>query len=121
MVGQLHHSHMGYKPKNLGVSRQDWKYVNADPDPDFNADHNNKVIEETIQDNELRRKRAKKRFDDGIRDRSEAISVYLKSLQRGGKTSDFNKYFGRREIARLRGEEIMGALKAHYAPQKQKS
>ena len=98
------------KTKKDTIQRKDWKFVNADPDPDFDADHNKRVIAKTIKKNEAYRRKKKRAYKEKVDERAEAISTYIQSLKQGGRESDINKYFGRREMARLRGEEIMNKL-----------
>ena len=88
----------------------DEKYMMVDPDPDFDPEHNKRVIEETIKENDARRRKNLKEHEEEIRERSAALAMYMKSLSQSGATSDMQKYFGRRELARLRGEEILTRL-----------
>ena len=92
------------------IAREDWKYVPVDPDPNFNADRNREIIERTMKKAEKMHKKKLKESEAGIKDRASAVATYLKSLQKGGKESNINKYFGRRELARLRGEHVLKEL-----------
>ena len=83
----------------------DEKFVPVDPDPDFNPDHNKLVVESTIKAYEKKRASIKKKSDSGIKERTEAVTRYIKNLDKNGE-SDIKKYFGRKELARLRGESI---------------
>mgnify|MGYP001601905753 FL=1 len=93
------------------IDPQDWRFVPADPDPDFDADHNRQVIDRTIKKSEAYRRKKMRQFNEGVGQRSEAIATYLQSVKAGGKTSDVDKFFGRRELARLRGQEVLGIIK----------
>lgn len=95
----------------MKIDEIDWAKTPVDPDPDFDADHNKRVVDDVIKhtDKMIREKKATHKKD--LQDRSWALSKYLKSLDNGGKESDMAKYFGRRELARLQGERIMEKLK----------
>ena len=54
----------------------------------------------------------KKEYEAKTRERAAAVAAYLKNLSQGGGVSNINTYFGKREMARLRGEEIVAKLKA---------
>ena len=95
----------------MKVDPEDWKYVNADPDPDFDADHNQRVVDDVIENTDRMIREKKSSHKKELEDRSWALSKYLKSLDTGGKESDMGKYFGRRELARLQGEKAMEKIK----------
>lgn len=96
--------------KNNHIAREDWKYVPVDPDPNFDADRNRRIIERTMKKAEKRQKEKLKESEAATRSRTSAIATYLKSIQQGGKSSDISKYFGRKELARLRGESVLKEL-----------
>ncbi len=83
------------------ILKQDEKYVPVDPDPGFNADHNSKVIEDSIKKYEEMQNKKRKESTDKISERTSAIAKFLTS-----EKSDIKEYFGRTEMARLRGETI---------------
>ena len=84
--------------------------MTVDPSPGFDPEHNRRVIEQTIKENDAKRLKAGKEHEEAIRERSAALATYLKSLSQGNATSDMKKYFGRKELARLRGEEILARI-----------
>ena len=93
------------------IQSQDLKYVNVDPDPEFDPIHNMAVIEKTIKDNE---KLVEKRNNESLertKERTNALAIYLRSINQGGKTTDYQKFFGKKYLAYLRGKEIMEQLK----------
>ncbi len=94
------------------ISRQDWQYMeqNPDGDPDFSAEKNAEVIANVIKKTDKMRRQKNREFEAGMRERNEATAQYLKALE-GGASTDAEKYFGRRELARLRGEEVLNRLK----------
>lgn len=97
--------------KDIHLLDEKFLYQNPDGDPDFNADHNRAVIAETIKKTEAAYRAKKHEQDDAIAERAAAAATYLKSIQAGGKTSNLNDFFGKREMARLRGEEVLARIK----------
>lgn len=93
------------------VAKQDWRLTPMNPDPGFDPEHNKRVIEETIRENDLKFKANQKIYDEEVAERAKALSYYIKAIDQGGRNTDISQYFGKKEIARLRGEEIMRKLK----------
>ena len=96
---------------NITIQKQDYHLVPVDPDPDFDLEHNKRVVEETIAWNEKLRKNKQAEINEQVRERAEAVAQYLKSSEQGRKTTDIEKYFGRRHLSYLRGQQIMERLK----------
>jgi hypothetical protein len=80
------------------------------PDPDFSAERNRQVIERTIAKAEKQRLEKFKIWNEQMRDRADATAMFLKHVDRG-KDNNIVKYFGRKELGRLRGEDILTQLK----------
>lgn len=93
------------------VSPQDLKYVSVDPDPNFDPLHNMAVIEKTIKDNEKLVQSRNKEAVEGAKERINATAIYLRSINQGGKTTDKDKFFGKKYLAYLRGKEVMEQIK----------
>ena len=93
------------------ISLQDLKYVSVDPDPSFDPLHNIAVIEKTIKDNEKLVRARNKEAEEGAKERINATAIYLRSINQGGKTTDKDKFFGKRYLAYLRGKQVMDNLK----------
>ena len=93
------------------ISPQDLKYVKVDPSPDFDPVHNMAVIEKTIKDNDLLVRERNREFDDKAKERINATATYLRSLNQGGKTTNHEKFFGKKYMAYLRGKEVMENIK----------
>ena len=93
------------------IQPQDLKYVKIDPDPDFDPEHNKQVIEKTIKDNEKLVTRRTNESLEKIKERHNALAIYLRSLNQGGKATDHEKFFGKKYLAYLRGKEIMDSIK----------
>ncbi len=93
------------------ISKADFKFVPKDPSPGFSVEHNRRVIEQSIKKNEALMRAKRKIFEEGLEERTDAGTHFLMALARGKFNSSdpktaAMKYFGRRELARLRGEEI---------------
>ena len=97
------------------IQPQDLKYVQVDPDPEFDPKHNQAVIEKTIKDNEKLVKARNSGALEGVKERNNAVAIYLRSLNQGGKATDYQKFFGKKYLAYLRGKEIMEKLKGQMA------
>ena len=93
------------------VNRADWGYVGIDPDPGFDAKHNQKVIDEVIRENDLLRKRKEREFKDKSQERTSAVASYIKSVTKDKSNMTPADYFGRKQLAYLRGKEILEKLK----------
>ena len=85
------------------IQPQDLKYVQVDPDPEFDPKHNQAVIEKTIKDNEKLVKARNSGALEGVKERNNAVAIYLRSLNQGGKSTDYQKFFGKKYLAYLRG------------------
>jgi len=96
------------------VHEKDIKFVPVDGDPDFDLEHNKRVVAETIRKSERAYRERQREFNEGIKERADLAGQYLKSLNKGGSTSDVTKYFGKRYLAYLRGKEVVEMLKSHY-------
>lgn len=102
--------------KNLGkVEKSDYKFVPLDPDPGFDPVHNQRVIDETIKKADELWKKKKKDFNEGLRERSQAVATYLESVKQGGRDSDITRYFGKTELYYLKGQKMIEELKQQRA------
>lgn len=72
---------------------------------------NNAIIEWTIQKYEIDRAKRQKTFEHELEERTDAVASFLKAVDRGYNGSAM-RYFGRRELAKLRGEKIIEKLKS---------
>lgn len=93
------------------VHAKDWKYVGINPDPDFNPEHNNDVIEKTIKEAEKIRRQKHREFNEGLAERAEAIANFVQSVERGGADSDVTRYFGKKHKAYLAGKSAIERIK----------
>jgi seryl-tRNA synthetase len=90
----------------------DYKYMEQNPegDADFSAERNAEVVANVIKKTDKMRRQKAREYQTALRERNEATAQFLKALE-GGASTDAEKYFGRRELARLRGEEVLNKLK----------
>ena len=99
------------------IQQRDFKYVPKDPEDGFDPEKNRRVIAETIADNAKREQALKKEYLENVEERVDAGVAFLKKLSRGDYLSKTPHdaalaFFGRKELARLRGEEIKRELMA---------
>lgn len=93
--------------KNQILDFRKW-YV-EDP-RDFSPERNKKVIEDSIRKSEMMRARKHKDYVEQVRERADAVATFLKSVAMG-KEPNIERYFGRKELARLRGQQILAEIK----------
>ena len=86
------------------IHEADLKFVSVDADADFDPQHNERVIEESIRKYEAERRRRKKEYDVNLKERTDALSQFLKSRSEGNNES-IVKYFGQRYIEELRNKQ----------------
>lgn len=111
------------KGKTAGtIAEVDFKYMYQKPEGDVGFDplHNQRVVERTIKLTKAREAKLKKEYMNKVEERVDAGVYFLKALAKGKYASSdphtqAMKYFGRQELARLRGEEIKQELMAKIA------
>lgn len=87
------------------VDERDMRFYKAEGDPDFSPERNAWVVEQAMLAHEKKLKEKEKEHTDGIEYRTNAVASYLKHVA-NGKEANVDKYFGRRELAKLRGRDI---------------
>lgn len=95
----------------MNIQKADYKWVKVDPDPNFDPERNKRIIAEVIEENEKLARKKRREFQEGMGERAQAIAKFLKSNEKGRAKTDMVKYFGTRELARLRGEEVLNKLR----------
>ena len=108
------HRYMAKSRPDL-ISPEDYEFMEQNPygDPNFNPDHNKAVIASTIEKGKRYWRIKKKEYEEKTKERAVAVTAYLKNITQGGGVTNITNYFGKREMARLRGEEIVSQLKAN--------
>ena len=94
--------------KNQVLDFRKW-YLDT-PEEGFSPERNKAVIEQTIAKSKLMQERKNKDYVEQVRERSDAVATFLKSVAMG-KVANIERYFGRRELARLRGQQIIEEIK----------
>ena len=89
----------------------DYKFVPKDADANFDAKRNLQIVEDVIAETEKMWEAKKKESFDKIEERTDAVATYLHSLEQGKGNSNVEKYFGRKHLAYLRGQQIINELK----------
>lgn len=79
------------------------------PEQGFSPERNKEVIEQSIVKSKLLLERRQRDYIEQIRERADAVASYLKRVA-NGMEMNVDQYFGRRELARLRGEKIVQEL-----------
>jgi hypothetical protein len=100
------------------INKSDWGYVPTDPDPDFDANHNKRVVEETIKKNEVIRARRERESNSKVGERAQALASYVKHVAKTKQNVTVEDYFGKQYLAYLRGQQIVERLK-HAKTQEQ--
>lgn len=98
------------------IDPKDRRFWPKEPEPGFDPKHNEKVIKKTIEKNEKLRKRKKQEYRDILRERTDAVAHFLKR-KAWGYGKPIEKYLGKRELAALRGEDIITRIKNAKAKQ----
>lgn len=81
------------------------RFYNHDSDG-YSPEKNRALIEKTITDYEAMRAKKAEQHNDDYGERADAVVTYLKSLDKGHGESNIEKYFGKRTLAYLRGQQI---------------
>ena len=86
------------------------KWYQDTPDEGFSPERNKAVIRDSIAKSQLFRERRNKDYVESIRERADAVASYLKAVAMGMEKG-VDQYFGRKELARLRGKQIVEEVK----------
>lgn len=78
-------------------------------DPDFNPDRNRYIFWETVRKQKEAYIKRQKMFDEKLRERVWAVGSYLRYLEKGHEVGA-ERYFGKKELARLRGKDFANML-----------
>lgn len=89
-------------------------YYLEKPDPDFSPEHNAWVMKESIRKTNENRRLRTKQFNDNVGERVDAVVTYLRSRAAEGNTP-IERYFGKKQLAHLRGQQILKTIKTKIA------
>ena len=87
------------------------RFLVPDGDPGFNPERNREVIAKSIEKYEAKRKREQELYRDKLGERSDAVASFLKRKANSTMEKSVEDYFGRQELARLRGQQILNQLR----------
>ncbi len=79
--------------------------------------HNDKIIEKSIKKFDANRKKKYNQAIEEYRERADATVQFLRHVDKGG-SNDLGKYFGRKALAQLRGDEIFADIRLLMANSK---
>jgi len=88
----------------------DRKFWPSSPEPGFSVERNKRVIEGTIKKYEKHRAKIMANFEDNLRERTDAAIQYLMGGGGAARSKSVEKYFGKTQLAYLRGEDIRNKL-----------
>ena len=113
------HLNCGYMkdPKKEKIDPADFKFMEQNPygDPDFSEEHNKQVIADVDSWNDMLMKRKDREFKEKIQERVGAVGQYLQNITQGSGVTEIERYFGRRYLAYLRGQQIVKQLQENPA------
>ena len=89
----------------------DRKWWPDKPDVDFSPSRNKAIIEGTIKQYEADRAKKMAEFKEGLAERTDATTSYLTGRYGIHRSTPVERYFGKRYLAYLRGQDIIGELK----------
>ena len=71
-------------------------------DPDFDPEHNKRVIQEVDEHNDRMDRKRVKDYKEKTKIRTDAVAQYLKNVSQGKGITGIDKYFGKRHLTRLK-------------------
>ena len=101
--------------KKDSIHKKDFKFMEQNPygDSDFDAEHNHRVIAEVDEWNDVMERKRDRDYKRKTQERTNAVTSYLTNISQGKGITDIERYFGRRYLAYLRGQQIVNQLKAN--------
>lgn len=91
------------------------KWYLPNGDKDFNPEKNKAIIQKTIDKTDRLRKQKDKEYREAVAERADAAASYLFSPKGAQSNKAIEKYFGKKELARLRAEDILTKLKGNVS------
>lgn len=93
------------------IEKIDLPFVNVDPDPGFDPEYNRQVIKRTIEWTEKMAATKDREYQDGLRERTSAFAQYAHDFDKGGVSTNIQKYFGKEYLTHLRGQQVLNRIK----------
>ena len=104
-------------PKKEKIDPKDFKFMEQNPygDPGFSEEYNKRIIAEVDTWNDMLEKRKDQEFKEKTQERTGAVAQYLQNITQGSGVTEIERYFGRRYLAYLRGQQIVRKLQENPA------
>lgn len=93
------------------IEKVDLPFVNVDPDPGFDPEHNRKVIQKTIEWTDKMAAKKVRDYQDSLHERTSAFAQYVDSFNKGNTNTNIEKYFGKQYLTYLRGQQVIEQIK----------
>ena len=93
------------------IAPHDLKYVGINPDSDFDPERNKRIIEETIKWTDRVTRQKDNEALEKVKERTNAVKTYVHGLSEGTRSTDREKFFGKKYLSYLRGQEITEKIK----------
>jgi hypothetical protein len=87
-------------------SEDDLKFYKANPSKNFSPARNKAIVAQTIRETIEARKKKMSDWQKDLHYRTDALATYFHSLAQGKEMTP-EKYFGRRELAKLHARHVM--------------
>ena len=87
------------------ISPVDFRLVPAEPDPNFDPEHNRRVIEDSIKETDKIQKAKRKEYDEQLGERVDAVARFIQRVKMGVGSSDVKSYFGKKMLEYLQGDK----------------
>lgn len=88
----------------------DRKFWPSKPEPGFSVERNKRIIEESIKKYDRQVARKMNEFTNRLQERTDAVATYLTGDGGAQRSRSVEKYFGKTNLAYLRGEDIKSKL-----------
>ena len=88
----------------------DRKFWSKTAEPGFSVAKNRWIINNTIKKYEKNRQKKMAEFTDALIERTDAAATYLCGMQGVARSRPIEQYFGKQELAHLRGQDIQNML-----------
>jgi len=111
MVSPFHVKTAKLKMKVGEINPLDRKFWPKEPEPGFSPERNRLTIDKSIEKYEAMRKKKMDLFTDSLKERTDALASYLAGSEGVQKGRSLERYFGKRYLAHLRGEDITDELR----------
>ena len=104
-------------PKKEKIDSKDFKFMEQNPygDENFDPEYNKQIIAEVDAWNDQLLQRKDREFKEKTQERTGAVAQYLQNITQGSCVTEIERYFGRRYLAHLRGQQVIRQLQENPA------